>query len=467
MNASVVLSMLRIEARRSVALLAVPLLVLATWWLAINDMMLSEVQLWPETSQITITMSFLLGPAAGGLSAWVATRNQRRGMEEMLSVTARPPFVRELVTWAGTMLWPLLTCMTIAGFYGFLTFRGATWGRPLPMPLLLGLLYIVAYSAIGYAAGRWVSSRFTAPLVAVGLFYGSWSLLLPFSYFPGLFGPDPNAISYVSVFSEPVGLWVWRTLWILGLGGAALSAVALKIHRSPLRWTSFIACTLAALVSAVTLVSIASSDKLARANGLFEGKPVSYEPVCEEGWITVCVHPAYQGLLPEIAGDINKVAEPLKGVPGVPSRMVQARNIGEPEKRSTENATSFDADSWTWGRDSDGLGSAAYALVADEESMTYQDFGPNQQRNEEDLERCGELQEGAYFDPAMEAQAVVVDWLTKEAGGRSMEFPYYQCSNTEKLIKDFADLDPAKRQTWLKKNFANLRVGKTTLKDLP
>lgn len=465
------IGMLRIEARRSIALLSVPLLVLATWWLTINDMMYSGVRLWSETSQITIVMAFLLAPASGGLSAWAATRNRRRGIEEMISVTARPPFVRELAIWAGTMLWPLLTCGAISGFYVVLTIRDATWGRPLPMPLLLGLLYIVVYSAIGYAAGRWVPSRFTAPLVAIGLFYGSWGLLLPFSYFPSLLGPDPNAISYVNVFTEPVGLWGWRMLWILGIGGAALSSVALKIRRSPLSWASLVACILAALVSAGTLVSIAASDKLARANGLFEGKSIPFEPVCEEGRITVCVHPAYQQYLPEIAKDVNEVAEPLKGLPGVPTRMVQARDTNEPEESSTNRSTnktaSFDVDSWTWGRDSEGFGSAAYALVTDEETMMYEGPEPDSHQNKEDLERCGEIRDGGYLDPAMEAQAVVANWLIKEAGGPPQKFPYYQCSNTKKLIKDFADLDPTKRHAWLEKNFADLRIGEVTLKDLP
>lgn len=463
-------SLLRIELKRSVGLLAVPLLVLGTWWLVINDVMQAEVRLWPETSHLTIAMAFLLGPAAGGLSAWSATRSRRRGMEEMLSVTARPPFARELATWTGTMFWPLLTCMSIAGFYIFLAFKDATWGRPLPMPLLLGLLYIVAYSAIGYAAGRWVPSRFTAPLVAIGIFYGAWGLLaLPPMDLGSLLGPDPNAIAYANVFDKPLGLWSWRVLWALGIGGVALSSVALKIRRSPARWMAFVLCGLVAFGSAATILSLVGNEKLAREYGVYEVKPIAYEPVCEEGRITVCVHPAYEKMLPEIANAINIVAKPLNGISGVPSRMVQADNtFTEPEERNINSPASFSIDYWLWDGENASKQHAASVLVADEEAMMmHGPPEPGANQDEKDLERCGKLQESPYLDPAAEAQTVVSDWLLKEAGGKPPKFSYYQCSNTEKLTRDFATLDPSKRRAWLQESFAGLRVGRVTLKDLP
>ena len=459
--------MLRIELRCSIGLLAVPLLALVTWVLVINGMMTPEVRLWPETSQLTISTAFVLAPAAGALSAWVATRDRRRGMEEMLSVSACPPFVRELVTWAGTMLWPLLTCLGITGFYFFLTFREATWGRPLLAPLLLGLLYVVSYSAVGHAAGRWVPSRFTAPLVAVGLFFGAWGLIiLPTQEIEPMLGPDPNAIAYVNVFEEPLGLWGWRILWPLGLTGAALSAVALKSRRSPLRWVAFAVCAVAAFGSAATIVGAMGNESLAKKFGVYENEQIPYELVCEEGRITICVHPAYEKLLPKTAKTINKVAEPLKGIPNVPNRMVQAENTTYEEGRNAKNTAYFDLDVWLWEYENLAEGNAVYALVTDEESEIYGP-PPGDEPDARDLEICGEVRERYFYDLGAEAGAVVEGWLLKEADSYTEGPNYYQCSNTEELIEDFSTLDPSERRAWLRENFDDLRAGKVALRDLP
>lgn len=463
------LRLVGLEFRRSIGPLVVPLLVLGVWWLISDDVMPRNVQLWPLTSQLTIAMAFLLAPAGGGLSAWAATRNRRRGMEEMLAVTARPPVVRELATWTGTMLWPLLACAAVAGYYVFLAFKDATWGRLLPMPLLFGLLSIAAYSALGYAAGRWVPSRFTVPLVAVGLFYGAWGLLLVFPHLPGLFGPDPNGISYVSVFSEPVGLWGWRILWMLGLGGAALSAVALKVRRSPAHWASFVVSILVAALGAGTLANIAAGDESMVSDGLLEGKPIPYELVCEEGRITVCVHPAYEDLLLEAAATVNEVAEPLAGIPGVPTRMVHESTTVEPEARRRKDTATLDAYALAFIGSGEFKGSTAWTLVQDEEAIMI-DEGPVQpsEPSDEDLRRCGEVGEGlAPMDPVMEAQAVVGGWLLERAGGRSTQFGFTACANHKQVVERFATLDPVKRRAWLEENYAELRAGELTLGDLP
>lgn len=372
--AGAILGMIRLEFRRSVGLLAVPLLLLGAWWLVISDVMTTEVLLWSQVSHLTIATAFVLAPAAGGLSAWEATRNRRRGVEEMLSVTARPQFARELAAWAGTMLWPLLACAAITGFYALLALRDATWGGPLPAPLLLGLLYVAAYSAVGYAAGRWVPSRFTAPLVAVGLFYGAWGLLLlPPWEFGSLLGPDPNAIAGVNVFEESLGLWGWRISWVLGLCGVALSAVALKARTSVVRWSVLAACGLAAFGSAAAILGLTGNETLAREHGVYEFDPIPYEPVCEDGRVEVCVHPAYERLLPEIFGTINKVARPLEGVPDAPTRAVQAENTTtyDDERDSAPDVATFDVDTWLWGDGGWEAENAAHTLTTNQEVMEY------------------------------------------------------------------------------------------------
>lgn len=67
----------------------------------------------------------------------------------------------------------------------------------------------------------------------------------------------------------------------------------------------------------------------------------------------------------------------------------------------------------------------------------------------------------------LEAQEVVSGWLLKQTGSYNPEFSLHQCSNTDELVKRFVGLEPSKRRAWLEENFADLRAGKLTLKDLP
>lgn len=102
-------------------------------------------------------------------------------MEELVAISPRPMFYRDLVLWAATTAWLCLAYVLAAAVLLLLTYRGATWGSPVPWPILLGLCGILLNSALGYAAGVYFKSRFAAPLVAVALYWsgnmGSHQLL--------------------------------------------------------------------------------------------------------------------------------------------------------------------------------------------------------------------------------------------------------------------------------------------------
>lgn len=54
------------------------------------DVLPRGVWLWGATAGAIRGSLVLAGPVAAGLAAWVAGRNRRRGMEEMLAITPRP-----------------------------------------------------------------------------------------------------------------------------------------------------------------------------------------------------------------------------------------------------------------------------------------------------------------------------------------------------------------------------------------
>lgn len=328
-------SLLRLELKRSVGLLLFPLLLLAAWYGASTDLP-SGLYLWLDTSFAIRDSVILLGPLVGGVSAWMASRNRRRGMEEMLIITPRPSAVRDLAAWAGTALWGVAAYVLFAVVLSILTWQNATWGGPLPGYFLVGFLAIVAYSALGWAAGYWVPSRFTAPLLAIGIFVWEFSLSSVSTK------PDPELLSAAPVSLLPSNLDVYQkipqvvaqqSLWFLGLCGIALAAIALKNARGRLVWASLLVAVAVATVGVLT--SLAAAAPL---QGRASAKVAPFEPVCEKGKVTVCVHPAYAKLLPEAARVVNRVAEPLEGISSAPTRLVQASDTYRPPRGARDTS---------------------------------------------------------------------------------------------------------------------------------
>ncbi len=144
--------MLRIEARRSVGLLFFPVLVLATFWVA-REYLPNGVALWTATAYAGKQTVIFLGPLMAGLAAWTAGRNGRRGIDELLASTPRSAASRDLTTWAAVALWGVLAYAGTVAVLSMITYPRATWGSPPLVFLAEGLFSLLAYSAIGYAAG--------------------------------------------------------------------------------------------------------------------------------------------------------------------------------------------------------------------------------------------------------------------------------------------------------------------------
>ncbi len=462
------LAVLRIETRRGVVLFLSPLILAAAWfmsWYGMYGTMPRDIYLWQETSRVVKDSILTVGPLVAGLSAWAAGRNRRRGMGDLLSTTARPAASRDLLTWAGVALPCVAVYAGLIVVLGIPTSLNSTWGAPLPGYLLIGLVALLMDSALGFAAGYYLPGRFTAPLVAVALYVGhllpmgaadyktSVALLSPAAY-SNLIGAD--------VFYEYPRIALPQTLLFGGLCGAALAAVVLKGNGESRAVR--MALALALVAAAGGLFTALSKEN---PYGLSAGEPeaASFEYLCEEGGITVCVHPAYEKFLPEAAGTVNEVAEPLVGIPGAPTRALQVNGPETmPADANARNVAFFGTfDPWGKLYEED----VAYGLVQRDPGMRYGPNTPNQAEfTKEDLRRCGDIRYREYFDSAYAAQIIVGRWLTERAGGRVAEMSG-GCPNSKELVERFAALDTAKRESWLRENLADLRVGKITLEDLP
>ncbi|MDP9477915.1 MAG: hypothetical protein M3R38_19900 [Actinomycetota bacterium] len=453
------LALLRIEFRRSVGLLCFPLLVVAAGWLA-KDSMPVGVYTWLDTSgAIRETVPFV-GAFVAGISAWTAGRNKRRGMADLLSSTPRSLAARDLTTWAGTALWGAAVYVTLAAVLLSVTWWNATWGAPPAGYLLVGLLAVLANSAVGYAAGHYLPSRFITPLVAIGLFVAQFAPINYLSVAPLL--PASTFLVGLDVFMEVPKVALQQGLWFCGVGAVALAAVVAKSRRGDAAsWT-----LLAGALLLCAAGFAASMLAVYRQGSFFADEAAPFEYVCEEGGITVCVHPAYEKLLPQAAGVVNEVGEPLAGIPGAPTRAMQVGSLTPEPARKAESTAFFTADSIVDGGNV-GWFRQEVAMHLVEGPAAYQGSAPEAKPTEEDLERCGPGAKEGFVDPALEARAVVANWLFKQLDRHESGFSLAQCPNAHRLVHRFANLDPVKRRAWLKENLAGLRAGEVTLKDLP
>ena len=266
----------------------------------------------------------------------------------------------------------------------------------------------------------------------------------------------------LDVFVEVPSVALQQGLWFCGVGTGALAAVVVNSRRGDAAsWTL--------LAGALLLCAggFAASMVTPHLQGfVFADKAAHFEYVCEEGEITVCLHPAYEKLLPQAAEVVNEVGEPLVGILGAPTRAVQVGSLSPEPGLEARNIAFFAAQGLVEEGDVGWFEEeAAMGLV--ESPAVYEGLLPEVKPTEEDLRRCGTGVEERFVDPTLEARAVIANWLLRQLDWREPGFSLGQCPDTHKLLETFAELDPAKRRAWLEEHLADLRAGKVTLRDLP
>src|SRR5262249_22006170 len=171
-----------------------------------------------------------------GAAAWMGSREARRHTTELVTIAARPRWARLLTTWAATTSWALVAYLgCVAVLYG-VTAQQASWGGPLWWPAAVGAASMPALSALGFAAGTLLPSRFTAPLAAVAAFFvlalstelirGSQSYwqISPVVTGPWDTGPDAGVGTFYPYLPD---LPIAQVIFLAGLTVAVLGALAL------------------------------------------------------------------------------------------------------------------------------------------------------------------------------------------------------------------------------------------------
>lgn len=433
-----ILSLLRIEVRRNQSFLLFPFVIAAVWYLAAQEWA-QGIWLWPDISVSIESSLAVVGPVAAGLAAWTASRNRRRGIEELLATTSRLAASRDLVAWLATTVWFLLAYALAAGLIHLLAYLDGAWGSPILWPVLVGSLALVTHSALGYAVGYYLPSSFTAPLVAVVLFMLQ---IMPVYFESSIHHLTPLGESLTrSVFHGVLpNLFVGQALWLLGLAGIALAAVTIKQRPNTISLGFMIGMITVAAVGITMLL-----DKPPWASpAQMEAASVPYDPVCAKKEIAVCVHPAYEDLLPETATVVSEIVRPLVGVPGAPTRAEQV-NSSFISPKSNGTLSFFLHDRRSLG---DELAfQVSSGLVGHETPQTLRGTA------------------GAPDDARNAVQA----WLLRQAG-RNSEYILFASEKPEAVAaasQRFAELTSKEREKWLRKNYTDLRAGRLTVEDLP
>lgn len=337
--------LLRLELRHNAMLWMLPVAAGLFWFTTYRKAM-TLPPLWNlrAASMYAGTLLAFACPVAG-TAAWAGSRDRRRRTSGLMTTTAQPHWVRLLVTWAATTCWAIvgyLGCVAI--LYG-VTARQASWGGPLWWPVAVGAASVSALSAAGFAAGTLISSRFTAPLVAVGAFFalalstqpiqGSHSYWQISPVVSGAWdvGSDPGVATFYPYLPD---LSIAQVMFLAGVTIAILGALVLRNGRSG-RWLRRPAAviTTAGLVAAGTAVALAGTGSL-DAHGMIaipalhdaaSDRPLNYTPVCSRTAIPVCLNPAYTSYLPATAGALTPVLDEIAGLPGAPARISQVAAI--------------------------------------------------------------------------------------------------------------------------------------------
>lgn len=477
--------LLWLELRRSPMLWLVPLAVALFWFDTYRSALtFTAPPLWSVRTFFLEKGNAVVdfAPLVAGVAAWAGSRDGRRRTTDLVTVTARPRWAVQLVSWAACTCWAVAAYLGCVGvLYGVIG-QQAAWGGPPLWPVVVGAASVLAASALGFAAGTAFRSRFTAGLAAFGMLLallagqaatGRYGLISPVQAGRGIGTGAGIFYHYLPDVS------IAQVVFLAGLAAAALGAVGLPAVSGgrPLR-AAAAAVTAIGLVAAGTAAGLAGTARLA-VNGwaipalhdAASDRPVPYIAVCSRGVVPVCVHPAYRGYLPDLAASLSPLLSQLAGLPGAPVRVIPAVTsyLDQTTTRLDEASSGGPAVSGRPPVLSLPLGNAA---LPGEFGWTTGDF-IGQIRVEAAPVIVASVIGGPSGRLGSPAQQAVAAALAKTAGLPSLAPAGGQRTSTPSdpavhaAARRFAAQPAAARHGWLVTHLAALRAGDVTLRELP
>ncbi|MGH2558485.1 MAG: hypothetical protein ACRDJH_05420 [Thermomicrobiales bacterium] len=450
--------LLRIELRRNELLLIFPVVVVLYGFFTWDGVLRHSILFWADGSIESRNVIALLGPFSGAVAAWMAGRNRRRGLDELIATTPRPALGRDLTICAATAILGIAAYAAAAVAVLGWTAPRTSWDGPYVSVLIPSLVGIAAMAAVGYPIGRAFPRRITAILVGAGLII---AIALPITLsdsWPRFLSPvgELNASPWYGI--RP-GIAFEQSLFLLGIAYVGLAAVAAA---SKARRVALPVLVVAIVTSAIGIGAV-------RAGAQDEGKPklLAYEPVCAGDPVTICVHPAFEGVLDELADRTNTMLAPFAGLDGVPTRFEQQAPTLEQVRR---NDIPMPAEGEFYIEYPTFTGMIFEALFQISDSFLGEPDEPDE-LDSRDIPVSEArflvhvtLLESAGYDLTCEDDQVTYEIDSGFlSSGSAMGFFGIPCEEVDR----FTALDPEVRAEWLRQNAAALRAGEIDLEDLP
>jgi hypothetical protein len=333
--------MLRIELRHNAMVLMLPAVAVLFWFTAYRRVM-AMPPLWNmrAASLQMYSVIDLVTPLTGA-AAWMGTREHRRRVADTVGNTPRSRSQRLLVTWAATTIWAMLGYLAcLAVVYG-ITARQASWGGPLWWPAVVAAAAVPAFTALGFAAGVLMPTRFTAPFVAIAAFFvlalstelighnsNSYWQVTPIVAINWNVGSNFGVATFYPFLPD---LSIAQAMFLTGVAVTLLGALALPTRTAKTGRAAAAGVTtagLAAAVTAVLLVGTATMDPhgMTRIPALHDAandQPIRFTPVCSHTAVPVCLNPAYASYLASTTAALTPVLNQIAGLPGAPARILQ------------------------------------------------------------------------------------------------------------------------------------------------
>ncbi|MFB4306355.1 hypothetical protein [Actinomadura sp. GTD37] len=292
---------LRLDARRTALLVAVPVLTVVGTAAALPALCFS-VAYWDNTVVALVNAVRFLGPVAAALAAWAAVRE--RPLDYLRDLTARSPatgvlFDLLLLSSAALASYAAITALVVA-----VTLAQAESGHPHPLGVIAGAGALVLHIVVGYLTGRVVPHRATAALAfgatsmwaALRIPGVSWWSLLP-----------PAAFTRIDLFTAlRPRVFADQVLWTAGLTAALILGYVL--------WATRRYLLVLPLAAALAATGGATVGLQGSGSGTVRAAPA--QPVCRQWPVVICVHPALRDALPRLTAVVVPLAARLNGTPG-------------------------------------------------------------------------------------------------------------------------------------------------------
>lgn len=336
--------LVRLEIVANWGVLLLPVMIVFAWY-QVERHLVEPAPTWLQASRVVGLAGVYVAPFTATLATWLATRDRYSKTDEAFAAYPVTPQERGILIGLGAAFWGWSGMLGIFAWVSWLYVPEHAWGLPNPLLIGIGGTTVLLGAMLGALAGTIVGNRYAAPIVGVLFALGS---AMP-SYWdnPGQSLSPWQFLFYnrIDVFRGVTSKAALPQLWFLvGLTGLLTGVLYLWGKRA----------LFPGGILAFSLVIAAGGSAAAMADvDAIEGLETE-TPYCrlssDDKSLTLCVHPAYARLTPEMDRLLSSTFSPVRGLHGVPDTFSQ---VPPGEENSAPTGTlpfSMDDDpSWQFG----------------------------------------------------------------------------------------------------------------------